>query len=642
MSSVQFTDEQQAVLDYAEAGYDVLVDACIGSGKTTVIQQACSVLAKNKKKVLYLTYNRRLLEEARKRIDPHDADVHTYHSFAGKMLNMTNVYTSSEREVPYQFVKHMRKVYRYDTIVVDEYQDVSEDLKDMLWHLCKMSLDNYGFCPQFIVVGDRDQKIMDNTAINAVECMQELFQFLAFVHKNDFKQVQFTNCFRLCADYASAIGQAWGKSIVGRNKDCKIEHKSLDSIVKFLSQFEPNEILVLGNNMSWGNRIEIQNMLESRYPDKFNKDTVYSSISDRDGDRRNIDTSECAVFTTFDSAKGMERRVCVICNFDTGYLDSRLKHQTSRQVLKNLFLVAASRGKEYNIVCDNGKSHILDFKRLGSIDGKPDVDMRVEYMSDMFDFKLKENVDRCLEYLETEVVQDSGQIIDAVSNVGQIDLSLCVGIHAQAVYFNNYNLDAEIDRAWNERINKGNFPKLPVPKDEWPLWRKILYLAALDTGQERYFKQVREEYITPESEQLLCERLSEQFTSDELVEQKCLVLYKDCKSVSTMKTLGDKLISGRVDVIKNDIPWELKFVNDLKAEHELQAAMYALSMGLDYAMLWNLKNNQIKKVRVKDVSGFLEAVLFCISKNELISNRVGMINYKQQVAEYVDIFQYLY
>ena len=36
---IDFTDEQLSVLDFVKEGYDVLVDACIGSGKTTVLQE---------------------------------------------------------------------------------------------------------------------------------------------------------------------------------------------------------------------------------------------------------------------------------------------------------------------------------------------------------------------------------------------------------------------------------------------------------------------------------------------------------------------------------------------------------------------------------------------------------------------------
>jgi len=638
---VNFTDEQELALQYATEGFDVLVDACIGSGKTTVIQECCARLSKQNKRVLYLTYNRRLLEESRKRIDSRDANVHTFHSFGGSVLTAEGIFTGTERDVPTLFVKCIESLYKYDVVIVDEYQDLSEDLKEMLWHICRLIYNGYGVCPQFIVVGDKDQKIIDNTEIDAVKCVHELFAFLSHIHNRDYKQVSFTNCFRLSPDYAAEIGQAWGKSIVGRNTNCTIDTMYIEGVVKFLANFEPNEILVLGNNMSWGARVDIQNRLEAQYPEKFNKDTVYSAISDKDGSRRNVDTSDCAVFTTFDSAKGMERRVCVVCNYDNGYLESRLKHQTKRSVLKNLFLVAASRGKEYNIFCDGGRAKILDFKRIGKIDGKPDVDMRVEYASEMFEFKLKENVDECLSNLKIETVQRPGEGIDAITNVGQIDLSVCAGIHAQAVYFSNYNLDTEIDRAWNERISKGNFPKLPVPKDHWPLWKKILYLVALDTGQERYFKQVQDEYITAESEQFLCDRLAERFDKNEFVEKSCMMHFEDCVDVDHDKPLGTKALIGRMDVVKDGIPWELKFVETLKAEHQLQAAFYAVCMGLDYAYLWNLKTNEIQKVIVTDIPTFLEDVLLCISKNQLTASRAGYVNFDNPVATFVDIFEFL-
>ena len=36
--------EQQAFVDAALAGHDILVDACIGSGKTTAIQALCNCI----------------------------------------------------------------------------------------------------------------------------------------------------------------------------------------------------------------------------------------------------------------------------------------------------------------------------------------------------------------------------------------------------------------------------------------------------------------------------------------------------------------------------------------------------------------------------------------------------------------------
>ena len=99
---MKYTDEQKEFFGYAKSGKDVLVDACIGSGKTTAIQAACDALKGNR--ILYLTYNRRLLEEARKRITQKSVDVHTFHSFAGTMLTIADMYAGSEREVIPTFV----------------------------------------------------------------------------------------------------------------------------------------------------------------------------------------------------------------------------------------------------------------------------------------------------------------------------------------------------------------------------------------------------------------------------------------------------------------------------------------------------------------------------------------------------------
>ena len=45
------SDEQQQMIRYAKNGYNVLVDACIGSGKTTTIQVLCNEL--KEKRILY-------------------------------------------------------------------------------------------------------------------------------------------------------------------------------------------------------------------------------------------------------------------------------------------------------------------------------------------------------------------------------------------------------------------------------------------------------------------------------------------------------------------------------------------------------------------------------------------------------------
>ena len=56
---MQLSDEQSKFVEIAQNGKNILVDACIGSGKTTAIQALCKKLPKEKE-ILYLTYNKLL------------------------------------------------------------------------------------------------------------------------------------------------------------------------------------------------------------------------------------------------------------------------------------------------------------------------------------------------------------------------------------------------------------------------------------------------------------------------------------------------------------------------------------------------------------------------------------------------------
>ena len=64
---VNLSNEQQAFIQKAMAGKNVLVDACIGSGKTTAIQELCNTLPAYKR-ILYLTYNRLLKLDSKDKI----------------------------------------------------------------------------------------------------------------------------------------------------------------------------------------------------------------------------------------------------------------------------------------------------------------------------------------------------------------------------------------------------------------------------------------------------------------------------------------------------------------------------------------------------------------------------------------------
>ena len=64
---MHLSEEQSKFVEIAQKGKNILVDACIGSGKTTAIQALCKELPRDKK-ILYLTYNKLLKIDAKSKI----------------------------------------------------------------------------------------------------------------------------------------------------------------------------------------------------------------------------------------------------------------------------------------------------------------------------------------------------------------------------------------------------------------------------------------------------------------------------------------------------------------------------------------------------------------------------------------------
>ncbi len=612
MSDIILTDEQQYFIDRACLGKNILVDACIGSGKTTTIQKACSAL--ENKNILYLTYNRRLYDDACKKIQNPNVTIATFHRFAAMCCYGNNIANTSMTTVCREFINHATHVPKYDVIIVDEYQDLREDTAGVLNKVCQLTYSNYnGFMPQFLIVGDMQQKIYDTSNFKADEFIHYLFGII----KND-EYMRFTNCFRLAESYAAEIGQAWGKSIVGCNPDSRVETvNSLMHLVNILKKYEPSDILVLGGKMQWGARTQLQNALEEKYPKKFNKDTVYASMDDQD-EMQSFDTSEAAIFTTYDSAKGLERKVCVVCDFNVKYLDARQKHSVSRQILKNIFLVAASRGKERIIFYEGPRDELLDFKTIGRITGDMPIDMKPAPMSQAFEHKYEEDIRNCIDYLTIEELEKPGEVIKTTKSEGFIDLSACIGIHSQATFFKGFDIDAMVHRDLTDAQNKGMH--LPDYNVTWSLQKKILYYVAMESGQIRYIRDIKKKFVSKSADQKIHERLSTVFNGDEIVEQPCKIIFQDVRNADTDERIGDKIMTGRCDVLSHDDTiYELKFVDTLTPEHQMQAALYSIAFDTEYTILWNLQDNAKYKISIQPekISDFLQAVCRCISKDML-------------------------
>ena len=616
---MQLSNEQNAFIQAALQGQNVLVDACIGSGKTTAIQALCNAMPVNKR-ILYLTYNKLLKLDAKSRIYGRNVYVSNYHGF-GYMELMNNGIRAGVSDIIQTYNRVKPNCSRFDVLILDEYQDIEQGTSEMLRHIkdCNPGI-------QIIAVGDMSQKIYDKTVLDAAVFID---RFL-----DNYARMEFTLCFRLSDEWARMLGEIWEKKIVGANPACRVDTMSYEDAFDLLAMHDPKDILCLGSNH--GQRSQMLNDLEQSYPSKFNKNTVWSKVSESDGGATQP-TPQCAIFTTFDGCKGMERDVCVVFDWTQNYWYARTEKPGAKyEIMRNIFCVAASRGKSRIVLVEPEKGHLLDketlSERFGTRTDFTDMDV-----SGMFDYKYAEDVEAAYGKLEIQEVANAGEPINLPVKDGMIDLSMCIGLCMKAEYFDGFNIDKAID-AFFEMHPDVEFKRI-ADTSTWSVEQKILYLTMLTTNQNRYWNQVSVRFMTPEKRVEIQRRLSRVLPADAPAQVKCTLDFKKFKTV------------GYADAVYGDAVYGLYFTQELQHEHFLQAAVHAVAMNVKDAYVWNLRDGQMFLVRTPDRRAFLNQVARTITKGALTKftglsnqtlidefvrdNMAACREYAEFVAEYV-------
>ena len=590
---IHLSSEQEEFIAIAMQQKNILVDACVGSGKTTAIQYLCNALPSDKS-ILYLTYNRLLKIDAKSKIKNKNVFVTNYHGFASWTLNKIGIKVA-QPELIQRFIHEKPQIPVYDVLIIDEYQDIEQELADLLTYIKETNRSM-----QIIAVGDMRQKIYDKTTLDA---RQFICTFL-----EEHVELSFTNCFRLSADFAQKLGRVWDKTIIGVNQNCLVETMSREEVAEFLSNQSPRDILCLGARK--GDMTDVLNILENCYPDKFNKKTVYASISDTDDAGATQPNSSCAIFTTFDSSKGLERKICVVFDFTESYWAVRIEQPLqSYEILRNIFCVAASRGKERIIFVKNDEA-LLSETTLKTKPTETNQDPQFN-ISTMFDFKYREDIEECYSLLAIKTLQppDERTSIKINNKDGLIDLSPCIGIYQEAMFFSDYDIDSAI--CFHLAKRKRDWVRYHISKDDMNLDSKILYLTALETKQDRYKTQVKIPFVSSGERDLLMQRLSEQLPQNAAVQLDCLLRFP------ARSSQNNKLCAvGRLDAFYNNVVYELKFVSELKHEYFLQCACYVLALGVKTGRLWNTRNNAMYEIEIPDREAFLDCVLKTITKRK--------------------------
>jgi len=367
--------EQQAVLDAVRDGFNVIVDAVAGSGKTTTVLSLAKSLPD--RKILQITYNSALKIEVRAKAIQYDIanlEVHTYHSLAvryydrkahtdeamRKMLRQSRPAEKTAKTAKPAGATKMPQWPPFDIVVIDESQDMSM----LYFHLVNRVFEDIGKPVQVVVLGDRWQSIYEFKSADS--------RFLTHA-KQIYPSMNFnTVSLPLHESYRLTDSMAWfvndvmiGSHRVNAKKPgvpiAYYRHNAFEVhtlILRDLGAFRPDDIFVLAPSLKSENSPvrKLENaMVNAGVP-------CFVPISDDSRLDEDLMRGK-VVFSSFHQSKGRERPIVIVYGFDDSYFTyyGRTKPRT---VCPPELYVAATRASRKLILIEDPKKGPLPFFKM--------------------------------------------------------------------------------------------------------------------------------------------------------------------------------------------------------------------------------------------------------------------------------------
>ena len=391
--------EQRTVLDFIRAGYNVAVDACAGSGKSTTILSIAQELTG--RKIRQFTYNAMLRHEVKEKIQELGLDnlqVHTYHSFAVKYYSAGAHTDTGIRQVIRDNIAPKIPIPFADIIVLDEAQDMTylyfqlvvKMAKDMVNKDMVSSTNNAVSLTKDIISNNINHKSITNNLSKSFQLlvlgdyMQGLYEFkgadiryltktdqiwsvLPYLQSPNFKKCTLQTSYRITHQMAKFVN----RDMLGeeRLKACRdgvpviyirrprqqIEKIVVSIIRRLLDEGEsPSDIFILGGSVR-GQKSNIRRMenvlTEHDIP-------CYVPMNEVDSpDDRVIDGK--VVFSTFHTVKGRQRKYVFVVGFDQGYFYNSPNIDPTR--CPNTLYVACTRATHCLYLLEDDRSRPLNF-----------------------------------------------------------------------------------------------------------------------------------------------------------------------------------------------------------------------------------------------------------------------------------------
>ncbi len=357
------SEEQLAVIHGIRQGYNAIVSAVAGAGKsTTVFSIATTFRDKN---ILQITYNSSLKTEVREkaaRFGITNIEVHTYHSLCVQYYNKN----AHEDMVMRRIVQHnappVEKIPDYDIVILDE----SQDMTPLYYQLVYKMITDCRRTVQLVCLGDVNQGIYefkgaDGRFLTFADRIWAHNPYLLGAPNPIFKEYTLSTSYRVTRPVAWFINDV----MLGENRIVSMRdgpqisyirhHKKINTQRAIIGQLnallhtgaaKPEDIFVIAPSTK-GDKSHIRQLENELVVAGIPCFIPTSETTELDKDI----TRGKIVFTTFHQSKGRERKVVIVMGFDKSYF-TYYNRDTDPAICPSTLYVAVSRSSERLIIVE--------------------------------------------------------------------------------------------------------------------------------------------------------------------------------------------------------------------------------------------------------------------------------------------------
>jgi hypothetical protein len=657
--------EQQNIIELLKNNNNVIVESVAGSGKTT----SNLYIAKsfNEYKILLLTYNAKLKIETREKIEKlkiNNLETHSYHSFCVKYYN-NECFTDNQIIKLLQDNTKPFNNFNYNLLILDEAQDINPLYFELICKIYKDCKEKLQIC----LLGDRYQSIYDfnNADSRYITLADKIFK----LNNLEWKFCKLSQSYRITNKMSDFINNCLMNSShilsnkISENKPryiiCNSFSKNINSVafkeVKYYLDlgYKPEEMFILAPSVK--SLKSPVRTLENLIKTELKNILVYVPSND-DEKLDNDILKNKLVFSTFHQAKGLERKVVIIFNFDDSYFKF-YKSDKNSLICPNEYYVATTRASEHLTLLHDYKNNYFEFINIEKLK-KYCVFLQYDKIKCIKQSKVK-NIDtevvallrhlpieitnECMTYLDIKIINKPlNKKIDILTKIGDDsqnnyeNVSDITGVAIPAYFELKNKNKMTIFNESLEYYSKCDNKKNPLfkPSKNYDLTNinlekikpdELLYIAnyycSIRNGFLFKLYQINNyDWLTNENLEIAINRISNLKISKNTE-------YEVYFELENVPELFNRRLKGCIDCIdiENNSIYEFKCTNKLENEHILQLAIYMYlfekknKIKYNY-YLYNILSNEHLQVKC-ELNDLIKMINYIIKSKYIINKEIN-------------------